>query len=151
MYYKQRGDRIEAHSVSTTNCENNIRQGAFYDMAGYDEGFLRAALLGYESEKARIEGVIAQIQAQLGHRSPGRPRAVPDGTGQSVPKRHSMSASARRRIAAAQRARWAVLKQGKTDQEKSKQKRRLSAAGRNAIIEATKKRWAAIRAAKAKS
>jgi hypothetical protein len=120
-------------------------------MAGYDEGFLRAALIGYESEKARIEGTIAQIRVQLGHRGPGRPRAMPDGTEQSVPKRRSMSASARRQIAAAQRARWAAVKQGKPEQEKPKAKRRLSAAGRKAIIEATKKRWAAIRAAKAKT
>jgi hypothetical protein len=62
-----------------------------------------------------------------------------------------MSASARRRIAAAQKKRWAVLKQAKTEQAKPKQKRRLSAAGRKAIIEATKKRWAAVRAAKAKA
>jgi hypothetical protein len=119
-------------------------------MAGYEEGFLRAALIGYESEKARIEGTITQIRAQLGQRGPGRPRAGQDGTEQPVPKRRSMSASARRRIAAAQRKRWALLKQGKTEQEEPKQKRRLSAAGRKAIIEATKKRWAAVRAAKAK-
>ncbi len=137
--------------MGTTNCEDNIRQGAFYDMAGYDEGFLRAALLGYESEKARIEGVIAQSQAQLGHRGPGRPKALTDGTQLSAPKGRTMSASARRRIAAAQRKRWAALKQAKTQQEKPKQKRRLSAAGRKVIIEATKKRWAAIRAAKAKA
>jgi hypothetical protein len=92
-------------------------------MASYDEGFLRAALLGYESEKARIEGIIAQIQAQLGHRGPGRPKALTDEMEQSAPKRHSMSASARRRIAAAQRKRWAALKQAKTEQEKPKQKR----------------------------
>jgi len=119
-------------------------------MAGYDEGFLRAALLGYESEKAKLQGIIARIQAQLGHRGPGRPKAVTDGSEQSVPKRPRMSASARRRIGAAQQARWAALKQGKTEQAKPKQKRRLSAAGRKAIIAATKKRWAAIRAAKAK-
>jgi hypothetical protein len=41
-------------------------------MASYDEGFLRAALVGYQTEKARIEGTIAQIRAQLG---PSRPRA----------------------------------------------------------------------------
>jgi hypothetical protein len=120
-------------------------------MAGYDEGFLRAALIGYESEKAKIEATIAQIRAQLGQRGPGRPRAVPDGTEQSAPIRRSMGVSARRKIAAAQKKRWAVLKQGKTEQEKPKQKRRLSAAGRKAIIAATKKRWAAIRAAKARS
>jgi hypothetical protein len=109
-------------------------------MAGYDEGFLRAALLGYETEKAKIEGIIAQIRAQLGQRGPGRPKAVPEGTGQSAPKRRGMSAAARRKIAAAQKKRWAVLKQGNTEQEEPKQKRRLSAAGRKAIIEATKKR-----------
>jgi hypothetical protein len=117
----------------------------------YDEGFLRAALYGYESERAKIEGIIAQIRAQLGHRGPGRPKAAIDGTEHSAPKRRTMSASARRLIAAAQRKRWAALKRGKTEQEKPKQKRRLSAAGRRAIIEATKKRWAAVRAAKAKA
>jgi len=120
-------------------------------MAGYDEGFLRAALIGYESEKARIEATITQIRAQLGQRGPGRPRVITDGMQPSAPKGRTMSASARRKIAAAQRKRWAALKRGKTEQEKPKKKRRLSAAGRKAIIEATKKRWAAIRAAKAKS
>ena len=60
-----------------------------------------------------------------------------------------MSASARRRIAAAQRKRWAALKNAQAAPPKPK--RKLSAAGRRAIIEATKKRWAAIRAAKAKA
>jgi hypothetical protein len=117
-------------------------------MARYDEGFLRAALLGYESEKAKIEGVIAQIQAQLGHRGPGRPKAVTDGTEQLAPKGRSMSADARRRIATAQRKRWAALKEAKVAPPKPK--RKLSAAGRRAIIEATKKRWAAVHAAKPK-
>ena len=122
-------------------------------MAQYDEGFLRAALYGYESEKAKIEEAIAQIQTQLGDRGPGRPKAATDGTEQSAPKRRTMSASGRRRIAEAQKKRWAALKQGKTEQQepKRKRKRRLSTAGRRAIIEATKKRWAAVRAAKAKA
>jgi hypothetical protein len=60
-----------------------------------------------------------------------------------------MSASARRRIAAAQRKRWAAVKNAKAAPPKPKHK--LSAAGRRAIIEATKKRWAAVRAAKAKA
>jgi hypothetical protein len=145
-----RSDRIETHSVSSKNCDTNVQSGDFGDMAGYDEGFLRAALFGYESEKAKIEGTIAQIRARLGLRGRGRPKAVPDGAVPSAPKRRSMSASARRRIAAAQRKRWAALKQANTKQEEPKQKHRLSAAGRKAIIEATKKRWAVIRAAKAK-
>ena len=60
-----------------------------------------------------------------------------------------MSASARRRIAEAQRKRWAAVRKAKAAPTKPKHK--LSAAGRKAIIDATKKRWAAIRAAKAKA
>jgi hypothetical protein len=120
-------------------------------MAKYDEGFLRAALIGYESEKAKIQAAITEIHVQLGHRGPGRPKATADGAGQAAPgdapKRRTMSASARRRIAAAQRKRWAVLK--KAEAAPPKAKRKLSAAGRRAIIAATKKRWAAVRAAKA--
>src|SRR5215471_17460004 len=117
-------------------------------MARYDDGFLRAALLGYESEKAKIQAAIAEIQAQLGHRGPGRPRTTPGGVGPTTPKRKTMSASARRRIAAAQRKRWAAVRKAKATPPKPQ--RRLSAAGRKAIIEATKKRWATVRAAKAK-
>ncbi len=128
-------------------------------MARYDEGFLRAALIGYESEKAKIQAAITDIRAQLGHRGPGRPKVVAAGEGgtaqgptapeDTAPKRRTMSASARRRIAAAQRKRWAALKKAKAAPPEPK--RKLSAAGRRAIIEATKKRWAAIRAAKAKA
>jgi hypothetical protein len=120
-------------------------------MASYDEGFLRAVLVGYEAEKARIEGTIAQIRAQLGQPGPGRPKALTNGAGQPAPRRRTMSAAGRRRVAAAQRKRWAALKRATTEQAKPKQRRRLSAAGRRAIIEATKKRWAAVRAAKAKA
>jgi hypothetical protein len=57
-----------------------------------------------------------------------------------------MSKSARARIAAAQRARWAAQKQQQAQPEKPK-KRKLSAAGLRAIREATKNRWAAYRKA----
>ncbi len=106
------------------------------------------ALVGYEREKAKIEETIAEIRAQLGIRGPGRPKSVAAITGEAtaVGKR-TLSASARKRIAEAQRKRWAAIK-GKS--EPAKPKRKLSAAGRRAIIEATKKRWAAFHKAKAK-
>jgi hypothetical protein len=121
-------------------------------MARYDDGFLQAALIGYQSEKAKIQAAITEIQAQLGHRGPGRPKAAADGEahtapGDTAPKRRTMSVSARRRIAAAQRKRWAAVKKAKAAPPKAK--RKLSAAGRRAIIAATKKRWAAVRATKA--
>jgi hypothetical protein len=68
--------------------------------------------------------------------------------------RRTMSAEARERIAAAQRARWAKQNGGKTESPKGasngaaeKPKRKMSAAGRKAIAEAARKRWAAAKAA----
>jgi hypothetical protein len=113
-------------------------------MARADQDLLAMALVGYEAEKARLETTIREIQAQLGHRGPGRPRATADGT---TPAKRVLSASARRRIAAAQRKRWAAVKKAQAEMERPK--RKLSAAGRRAIIEATRKRWAAVRKAEA--
>jgi hypothetical protein len=110
--------------------------------ARVEGNLLAMALVGYESEKARIEAAIAEIRAQLGQRGPGRPKAASVTTEPTGPKRRTLSASARKRIAAAQRKRWAALKKGKA--ETPKPKRKLSAAGRRAIVEATKKRWAAF-------
>ena len=108
------------------------------------------ALVGYEAQKAKIDAAIREIQAKLGHRDPGRPtRVAADG---EAPAKRVMSASARRRITAAQRKRWAVLKKSQSEGKAvaGPKKRKLSAAGRRAIIAATKKRWAAVRKATAK-
>jgi len=63
--------------------------------------------------------------------------ATPAGT-------RTMSASARRKIAAAQKARWVKVKTEKPDQ---KPKRKMSAAGRARIAAAAKARWAKAKAA----
>ena len=112
-----------------------------------DQGLLSMALVGYESEKAKIEAVIAEIRAELAQRSPGRPRAVASETAPASLRKRTMSTSARRRIAIAQKKRWAAFKKAKATPVKPK--RKLSAAGRKAIIEAVRKRWAAVRKAKA--
>jgi len=113
--------------------------------AGTDQDLLVMALVGYEAERARIEEAIREIQKQLGHRGPGRPKAATDG---AAPAKRVLSASARARIAAAQRKRWAAIRQAKA--QTAKPKRKLSAAGRRAIVEATRKRWAAVRKAAGK-
>jgi hypothetical protein len=113
--------------------------------AGTDQDLLVMALVGYEAERAKIVEAIRAIQAQLGHRGPGRPKAATDG---AAPAKRVLSASARERIAAAQRKRWAAIRQAKAQPVKAK--RKLSAAGRKAIVEATRKRWAAVRKAAAK-
>jgi hypothetical protein len=102
---------------------------------------MSAAILGFEEQKRRIDVQIAEIRSQLGG-SPGQ-TAAPESTRRPRPR---MSAAGRRRIAAAQRKRWAEAKAASQPQTPSKPKRKLSAAGRAAIIAATKKRWAAKRA-----
>jgi len=116
-------------------------------MPRLDRGLLEMALLGYQSERARIESqktridaAIADIQARLGNQHPARPAEL-------APKKRRRSAAARRRMALAQKKRWAAAKE--TEAAPEKPKRKLSPAGRKAISEASKKRWAAIRAAKA--
>jgi hypothetical protein len=73
------------------------------------------ALVGYEIEKQKIEDKIRQIRARLG----GRGTAAASAKGGPRRKR-TLSASARKRIAAAQRKRWA------------EHRKKLAAAGKGA-------------------
>jgi hypothetical protein len=69
----------------------------------------------------------------------------------STPRtRRKMSAAARARIAAAQRARWARVKKGQPVSRPSKKKGGLTAAGRRKLSQLMKERWAARRRAAAR-
>jgi hypothetical protein len=115
--------------------------------SGIDAELLRAALVGYQVQSDRLSATIADIQAQLGQRGPGRPpKAEASSSEEPAPRRRGMSAAGKARIAAAQRKRWAIVKAAKS--EPKKPKRRLSAAGRARIIAATKARWEAFRKSK---
>ena len=111
--------------------------------AGTNNDLLAMALVGYEAQIAKINAAMAEIRAKLGHGGGGPAQAPP---------KHTMSVAGRRRIAAAQRKRWAAVKQQAKSAAKAAvpRKRKLSAAGRKAIIAATKKRWAAVRKAAGK-
>jgi len=63
-----------------------------------------------------------------------------------------MSAAGRRRIAAAQRKRWAAVRKSQSQGKgvAAPKKRKLSAAARKRMGDATRKRWAAVRKAAAK-
>jgi hypothetical protein len=103
---------------------------------------ITAAIEGFEAQKRRIDEQIGELRAML---NGGQPKA--DGAPQKG-KRRTISAAGRKRIAEAQRQRWAALKEAPepaTSQPK-KRKRRLSAEGRAAIVAALKKRWAEKRA-----
>jgi hypothetical protein len=104
---------------------------------------IHAAIEGFESQKRRIDSQIDELRQLL---STHHTEAAP-ASGAPAPKR-KISAAGRRRMAAAQQARWAKAR-GEAEPASSpatpkptEQKRELSEAGRKAISEATKKRWA---------
>ena len=69
-----------------------------------DNSLLEMALVGYEAQREKIRAKMAEIQARLGkpgkHGSAGKIRA-------NAGKKRVLSAAARKRIAEAQRKRWA--------------------------------------------
>jgi hypothetical protein len=68
---------------------------------------LNAAIEGFESQKRRINLQIDELRQQL---RGGRTEATEAPAGPA--RRRKMSAAGRRRIAAAQKARWAKIKAG---------------------------------------
>ncbi|HXI44528.1 MAG TPA: hypothetical protein VNH83_31375 [Bryobacteraceae bacterium] len=113
--------------------------------AGTDQDLLAMALVGYEAQRAKIDAAIRDIQDQLGHRGPGRPRVE---TGGAAPAKRTLSIAARKRIAAAQRKRWAAVRKAA---QPAKPRRKLSAAARKGMGDATRKRWPAMRKAAAQT
>ena len=104
---------------------------------------LIAALEGYEVQKTRIDAHIAEIRSMLG----GSHTGVATSSEAARPKR-KVSASARRRMARAQKLRWKKIKQGSEVKESAaKPKRHMSASARKRIAAAQKKRWAVLKKA----
>ena len=110
---------------------------------------LEAALIGFQHLRSQLEQKISDLRTQLGHRVAGESS---NAGGTQPAKKRTMSAAARRRIALAQKKRWAAQKaaQGGQPAAAKKPKRVLSAAGRARIIAATKKRWETFRKAQSK-
>lgn len=105
-----------------------------------DQELLAMALVGYQAQQAAIEAAINGIQAQLGQRRSS------SGSEPQTPRKRTVSAAGRKRMAAAQKKRWAAIKQ--SDAKPAAPKRKLSAAGRKAIADAARRRWAALRQSK---
>jgi hypothetical protein len=85
--------------------------------------------------KSKLEILQAQLDAILGGSGPASSASTP---------KSGMSAAGRKRIAAAQKKRWANLNGKKRG---PKGKRKMSAAGRARISAAAKRRWKAAKAA----
>jgi hypothetical protein len=116
-----------------------------------DSDMLAAAIEGLQAHKKRIDERITEVR-QLMTGGSAKSAATPEPRR----KRRKVSAAGRKRMAEAQRKRWAARKQSgaapkAAKAEAMKPKRKLSAAGRKRIVEATKKRWALVRAAASKA
>jgi len=99
---------------------------------------LLAALSGFQLDKQRIDAQIAEVQSLLNGSATAEP-----SISKATAKTRKRSAAARKRMAEAQRARWAKLK-GESEPpatEAPKPKRHISPEGMKRIIAATKKRW----------
>ena len=123
-------------------------------MSKIDTEVLRAALVGYEHQRQMILEKIADLQKQIGGRTP-KVAASTNGAAAEKPKR-SMSASARKRIALAQKKRWARYHQTQTKhlaEDGKRQHPAVSAKPKRKMSAATRKKLAAnlakARAAKA--
>jgi hypothetical protein len=112
-----------------------------------DAATLQMALIGYQAQLAQVNEKMQEIQHRLG----GRPAATGvrgDVPGPFLRKRH-MSAAGRRRIAEAQRKRWAAFHKG-AGATKGTVKRTLSPEAK-AKLAANLAKARAVRAAKAKA
>ena len=115
-----------------------------------DRSVLEMALIGYQRSLENIQEKMADIQRQLGIR-PAK-AAAPAATGEAKPKRQ-MSAVARKRIALAQKKRWAAFHQAEAPAPAPKKvavKRRLSPVRKAALLANLAKARAAKAAKKSK-
>lgn len=117
-----------------------------------NRSIIEAAILGFEFQKKDLDIKIAELKTMLDGGSAAT-TAMPEAT---IGKRKKFSAASRRKMALAQKARWAKIK-GESEPavpatpKAKKAKRKLSAEGRANIVKALKKRWAAKKKAAKKT
>ncbi len=102
-----------------------------------NNALLEAALQGLEAQKSKLEDQIKEVRQMLGVRGPRKTAsaAAPvTGTAPTKRTRRPLSAAARKRIAAAQKRRWAEYRKG----EESGPKPAKKAASKKAAAKATK-------------
>src|ERR1017187_7092350 len=107
---------------------------------------ITAAILGFEEQKRHIDTQIAGLRAVLTG-GPTEPSATPEPPQR---KRKRFSAASRRKMAMAQKARWAKIRgesEPSAPAKAPKAKRGISKEGLARIIAATKKRWRLQKAA----
>src|SRR5881396_2168346 len=104
---------------------------AFAGLSMNDTELLEAALIGLERQRSEIEEKMAELRQRLDDWAgrPARSAAAVNTAAPTTPKKRTMSPAGRRRVAAAQRKRWAELKKARAEKAAPVQakKRKLSA------------------------
>jgi hypothetical protein len=122
----QTSDIFELQQINTCSIKETFM------LRMIDTSILQAALLGLQSEKEKIDEAMAAIRKQLG----GRGTKAIVISGGTKTRRH-LSAAAKKRIADAQRKRWAAFHKAKASATKPKTKatpkRKLSAAAKSKL------------------
>jgi hypothetical protein len=104
----------------------------------------RALLLELESEMAAIRAAFPDLAGVVEKRNRSR------GPARLKKKRSKISDEGRRRIAEAQRRRWAALKSEAATSQRPRKRASMSAAARKAVSQRMKTYWAQRRAARKK-
>lgn len=84
-----------------------------------DPSLLEAALEGLELQKKRIEEQIHDVRRLLGKRGTAAKKPTAPAVPAAAPKKRELSPAARKRIAAAQKRRWANFRKGTTSEKES--------------------------------
>ena len=77
---------------------------------------LAMALIGYQTEKTKIEDRIKQIHEALGNRFAAHSESTEDD---AAPKRRKFTAAAKKRMAIAQKKRWAEIRKAAAKSKKA--------------------------------
>jgi hypothetical protein len=126
-----------------------VKGGSLHMPKKLNDEIVRAAIDGLTVRKTHLNQQIAELRAML---NGGSPQAA--AASEPTPRKgRKMSAAGRRKIAAAQRARWAKIRgepkpAAPAARKASKPKRKISPEGLKRIIAATRKRWRLQRAGK---
>ncbi len=104
-----------------------------------------------QKERTRLEDELHRITTALVAFGNVYMRGSQPKAAVTTRKRLTISAAGRKRIAAAQRARWAKIKGQKIVSISSRKGRKMSPAARRRIVAAQKARWAKWRKAQKKS
>jgi hypothetical protein len=111
-----------------------------------NRAIIEAAIVGFERQKEGIDKLIAELRAQLDGASASKANVAQSTT--PAKTRRRISAAGRKRIAEAQKARWALQKKAAPAKKaalatKTTPKRKLSPAAKAKLVENLKKARAA--------